>query len=185
MALVLRKTRKEVLPGRLLHFDSDQSDVRASQLAQHGQPPAVDVGYHLALGDVAPLSGAAPLPPTHDDDSRHPRGRTTGQNERHRQGTPARAGAACHAGTHLHAHAAPCLRRVGFDHTVRACGSEVLRMRGCVSWNGWKRKMAYSFHGSGYCGGGPAPVELDWKLGDVGPEIVRKKDSPATVHSGS
>jgi len=74
---------------------------------------------------------------------------------------------------------------VGFDHTVRACGSVVLWMRGCVSWNGWKRKMAYSFHGSGYYGGGLAPAELDWELGDVGPEIVRKKDSPATVHSGS
>ena len=58
-------------------------------------------------------------------------------------------------------------------------------MRGYVSWNGWKRKMAYSFHGCGYHGGWLVPVELDWKLGDVGAEIARKKDSPATVHSGS
>lgn len=133
MALVLRKTRKEVLPGRLLHCDSDRSDVRASQLAQHGRPPAVDVGCHLVLGDVAPLSGAAPLPPTHDDDSRHPRGRTTAQDERRQQNIPALAGAACHVGSRRHAHAAPCLLQVGFDRTVRVCGSGVSWTRGCVS----------------------------------------------------
>ena len=135
MTPVLRKRRKEALSERLLHYDSDQLVVRASQRAQHAQPLVVGAEFRLALVDVAPVSDADPLLPTHDDAS-HPRARTTPQSELRQQSMAPRAGVARHVERHLHVHAVACLLQLGFDYTVKVCDSEVAWTRGCVSSNG-------------------------------------------------
>jgi hypothetical protein len=109
---------------RLLHHRSDQSNVRASRLAQHVQPLAVGVRCHLALGDVGPLLDAL-LPPAHDDGVCHPRAQIPRaqkslQREHRQQNMAPHVGVACQVVSHLHAHAAPCLLQVGFDYMVKA-----------------------------------------------------------------
>jgi hypothetical protein len=126
---------KRALPRGLLHLDSDQSVVRASQLAQHDRTLAAGVRCRLALADVAPPD-VAPLPPTRDAGACHPHVRAIGPRVCRRQDIRLRAGADPHVAAHRHAHAALCHLQLGFVRTVRVCGSEVGWMRGCVSLKG-------------------------------------------------
>jgi hypothetical protein len=132
---------EDIAPGRkrallsLLHLDSDQMVVRASQIAQRYQPLAAGVRCRLVLAGVAPPP-VAPLPPTRDAGACHLHVHAIGPRVRHRQGIHLRAGADLHVAAHLHAHAAFCRLPLGFVRTVRACGSEVRWMRGCVSLKG-------------------------------------------------
>jgi hypothetical protein len=73
----------------------------------------------------------------------------------------------------------------GFDHMAEAHGSKIVWMRISTGSNEWKRETAYLLHRSRRYGGGVTSVDLNWKPGSIETQLVRKKDSFATVHSDS
>jgi hypothetical protein len=127
--------RKRALGGLLLP-DSDQSVVRASQLAQHDRPLAAGVRCRLVLAGVVPPPDVVPLLPTRGAGACHPHVGAIDPHVRHRQDIHLRAGVDLHATAHLHAHEALCHLRLDFVRMVRAYDSEVERMRGYVSLKG-------------------------------------------------
>jgi hypothetical protein len=88
---------------------------------------------NLALPEVSPWSGVVSLPATRED-----RVRQIPESEYRQQNLLRRAGVARHVESHLKPHVAPSYGplHVGFDCTVKGCGSEIVWIRAPMGSNG-------------------------------------------------